>query len=157
MNLVSMVSMKYLKFLAALFGLAIGLTMSVSTALAGHSDTTPNLLPHGEYTIWSPNADAPNFGSDPNMSAADLAGVTNQVSTALDPLTIIIVYENTICTGGPCGVTYLNPETNFAKCYGYSAGLMTGVDVNSAAPRHNRPARHYLWTGGRLACQVRKL
>ena len=134
MTLSSVVKTKYAVALAALLGLTIGLALSISAALATHTDVNTNPLPHGTYKIWSPNATTPNFGRDPNMSAADAAGVTGHVATPTDPVTVIIVYENTICSGLPCGVTYLNPVTDFASCFGYSGGIMTGVDVNKTAP-----------------------
>ncbi len=107
------------------------------TAQAGHGIPP---IPHATIKIWSPNAVAgPSFGNDPNMTVTDPAGATAQVATAGDPLTIVTVYENTSCSGLPCGVTYWNPETDVFRCYGYSGGAMTGVDVNRSAPVKTGP------------------
>ncbi|HEV8583407.1 MAG TPA: thrombospondin type 3 repeat-containing protein [Methylomirabilota bacterium] len=90
----------------------------------------------GTYKIWTPNTGdfATDFGFDPNMSTTDFTGSTLHVATPINPLTNITVYENTFCSGLPCGVTYWNPVTNLFKCYGYSGGCMTGVSVNQSAP-----------------------
>lgn len=80
----------------------------------------------GTYRVWDTNA---TLGNDPNQSIADPEGLSGHVSTPANPLTIATVYENTFCSGAPCGVTYWNPETNQFRCYGYSSGSMTGVDI----------------------------
>ncbi|MBI4603065.1 MAG: thrombospondin type 3 repeat-containing protein [Planctomycetes bacterium] len=61
----------------------------------------------------------------------DPAGITAQGTGSP---TIVTVYENTFHAGGPCGVAYWNPVTNFFKWYGYGSGFQTGVDINRGAP-----------------------
>jgi hypothetical protein len=78
------------------------------------------LLPTADYRIWDTNGNG--LGNDPNQSQADALGLTVHVASPISPLTVVTVYENTICSGAPCGVTYWNPETNLFKCYGYSSG-----------------------------------
>jgi len=80
-------------------------------AYAGHG------LSHATIKIWNPNATSPSFGFDPNMTVADTGGVTVHVATPANPLTIVTVYENTVCSGHPCGVTYWNPTTNVFKLH----------------------------------------
>ena len=126
--------------IALLVAMAVGLALvglraySSTPATAGHS------LPHATIKIWDPNTSSPRFGNDPNMTVADPGGVTAHVATVADPLTIATVFENTICSGFPCGVTYWNPATNVFKCYGYSSGVMNGIDVNRGAPLKAPPA-----------------
>ncbi|MBI4241622.1 MAG: hypothetical protein HY613_07885 [Candidatus Rokubacteria bacterium] len=74
------------------------------------------------------------------MTVSDPNGASLHVATAGAPFTNITVMENTFCSGLPCGVTYWNPATNVFKCYGYSSGSMTGVDVNVSAPLIAPPA-----------------
>ncbi len=90
----------------------------------------------GTITIWDANLPdgSPGFGNDPNMSVADPAGVTGHVASPGAALTIATVFENTGCSGQPCGITYWNPGINLFRCYGYSSGAMTGVDLNQSAP-----------------------
>ncbi len=85
-----------------------------------------------DFKFWDVGLGAPDFGWDPNQSVADVGGLTSHFSTT--DLTIASVYENTFCPGGPCGVTYWQPDTNQFRCYGYSSGAMTGVDINQSAP-----------------------
>lgn len=84
-----------------------------------------------EFKIWETQ---PWFGNDPNQTIADINGLTAQVNTPTNPLTVVTVYENTWCSGWPCGVTYWNPVTNLHRCYGYSSGVMRGVDLSIWAP-----------------------
>ena len=93
----------------------------------------------GTYKIWDPNTTDPILGNDPNQTIADVLGLSSQVATPAEPLTVVTVYENTVCSGHPCGVTYWNPETDLFRCYGYSSGAMTGVDVNVEAPEETAP------------------
>ena len=83
------------------------------------------------YSIWNAQ---PHFANDPNQTAADPLGVTGHVATDTEPLSLATVYENTNCSGRPCGATYWNPVTNLFKCYGYSSGSMNGIDINSTGP-----------------------
>lgn len=92
----------------------------------------PDPLPPADVTIW----DGVGFGLgiNPDQSTADPLGVTAHVATAAAPLTITTVYENTICPGGPCGITFWNPVTNVFKCFGVTFGFQAAVDVNRSAP-----------------------
>ena len=106
----------------------------------GTGDERP--LPHATCRIWSPAAvPAADYSLntglirvDPNQTIADTGGLTSHVNTAADPLTIATVYENTGCSGLPCGVTYWNPATDDFKCYGYSGGFMSGISLHTTAP-----------------------
>ena len=135
---------KYFRFLVA-FGLAVALGFAVGLVGNGplpafaHTDVNANPLPHATYRIWDLNTSTPGtpnplFGGDANMTVSDAAGVTVHVATAAFPFTNVTVMENTFCSSLPCGVTYWNPGTDVFKCYGYSGGSMTGVDVNVSAP-----------------------
>ena len=112
-------------------GLGLGLALPLP-ASATHTDGSGNLLPHATIKIWSPTATSPSFGDDPTMTVADPYGLTGHVVSGSYTLTVVTVYENTNCPGGPCGVAHWNPATGLAKCRGYSSGAMTGVDVSVA-------------------------
>ena len=85
-------------------------------------------LPSAEVRIWNTR---PNLGRDPTESVDDPAGVTSQ-GTGVP--TIVTLYENTTHPGGPCGVAYWNPVSNFFKWYGFGLGFQSGIDINRAAP-----------------------
>src|SRR5712691_4042254 len=85
-------------------------------------------LPSATVKIW--DAVGNGLGINPDQSRADFTGVTAQVATAAAPLTIVTVYENTICPGGPCGITFWNPVTNVFKCFGVTGGFQAASAVN---------------------------
>lgn len=131
---------KFLQF-AMMFGLSVPLVLTggPQPAFAAHVDVNGNPLPHATYRIWDLNAAAPLFGYDANMTVSDPNGASLHVASAGAPFTNITVMENTFCSSRPCGVTYWNPATNAFKCYGYSDGAMTGVDVNISGPTLTAP------------------
>jgi hypothetical protein len=88
----------------------------------------PDPLPSAKVKIW--DAVGNGLGFNPDQSRADFTGVTAQVATAAAPLTIVTVYENTICPGGPCGITFWNPVTNLFKCFGVTGGFQAASAVN---------------------------
>ena len=90
-------------------------------------DTAPLPLPPATLSVWNTQ---PTLGNDPDESVADLAGVTVHAAAPGFPLTIVTAYENTFCSGLPCGVTFWNPATNYFKCYGFSAGTTVSIDVD---------------------------
>jgi len=92
----------------------------------------PDPLPPADVRIW--DAVGSGLGRNPDQSTADPLGVTTHVATAAAPLTITTVYENTICPGGPCGITFWNPVTNVFKCFGVTSGFQAAVDINRSAP-----------------------
>lgn len=100
-------------------------------AYASHTDGAGNPLPHASVTVWNAQ---PSLGFDPDESVADPTGLTAHVATAAAPLTIVTVYENTTCPGGPCGITFWNPVTNTFKCFGVTSGFQAAVDINRSAP-----------------------
>ncbi len=111
---------------SAVVGIMLGL--GLATALPASAQIT------GDYTVWTPRNTAPSIANDPNMSDLDPAGATDQVDDPAAPLSVVTVYENTGCSGFPCGDTYWNPVTNEFRCYGYSSGSMRGVEVNRSGP-----------------------
>lgn len=104
--------------------LSVALITSFSTPAIGQ-------YPDGTITLW------PISGTicvNPNSSVADTIGVTKQVATSANPLTVATVIENTCHPGGPCGVIYWNPANNFFKWYGFGSGFQSGIDLNQSSP-----------------------
>ena len=104
--------------------LALALIGVVATA-----SSAPAQLPQAEVKLWNT---LPSLGRDPTESVDDPAGITNHHGTGSP--TIATIYENTFCSGRPCGVTYWNPDTNLFVCYGFGSGFQAGIDINRSAP-----------------------
>lgn len=104
--------------------LALATVLSAGFALAQALDP----LPSATVKIW--DAVGNGLGINPDQSRADFTGVTAQVATVAAPLSIVTVYENTICPGGPCGITFWNPVTNLFKCFGVTSGFQAASAVN---------------------------
>lgn len=113
------------RVISTLLVIAPCLALGVRPGFAGHG------LPHATVRIWDI---LPHTGPDPSESVEDIDGVTQHVATPANPLTVVTVIENTSHGGGPCGVIYWNPATNFFKWYGFGGGFQSGVDANLSAP-----------------------
>ena len=70
----------------------------------------------------------------PDEAIEDVGGLTNQVATAADPLTIVTSIECATNPGGPCGVFYWNPATNVFRDFGFGFGFQSGIDLTRTAP-----------------------
>src|SRR5258708_7651024 len=93
----------------------------------------PLPLPSATVKIW--DAIGAGLGTNPGQSNADFLGVTAQVATAASPLSIVTLYDNTICPDGPAGITFWNPVTNVFKCFGLTGGsFLADSAVNLKAP-----------------------
>ena len=116
----------------------------------GHTDGSGNPLPHATVRVWDTR---PLLGADPDDSVHDIGGLTIDVATAANPLTIATAWENTTCPGGPCGAMLWNPATDDFHCWGVTGGFTASVDLNTSAPVLTDGAgRTYgpgdVWVGG---------
>lgn len=98
---------------------------------SGHVDGSGNPLPHATVRVWDTR---PLLGFDPDDSVADIGGLTLDVATVANPLTIATAWENTTCPGGPCGAMLWNPATNDFSCWGITGGFTASIDLNTSAP-----------------------
>jgi hypothetical protein len=89
-------------------------------------------------TIGGPSSGFPP-GNNPNSSRADITGLTKQVATTANPLTIVTNFENIIHVGGPCGAAFWNPVTNKWRWIGYSSGFTAGLDLDVSGPTLTAP------------------
>jgi DNA-binding beta-propeller fold protein YncE len=118
------------------FKLTIAATVLVASALASSGAAQ---LPDATVKVWH-IADV--IGFNPDECVEDIGGLTDQVDSPLDSdgdglpdqLTIVTAIENTFNFGGPCGVIYWNPVTNFFRDFGFSSGFQSGIDLNTDAP-----------------------
>ena len=115
-------------FAAFLYTLHLSAFAPLVPAAAGAPASGLPVAPTAEVRLWNTR---PLLGFDPTESVDDPAGITAQ-GTGVP--TIVTIYENTTHPGGPCGVSYWNPVTNFFKWYGFGSGFLSGVDINRSAP-----------------------
>ncbi len=119
-------------FVALARGAAVAaLWLPMAGVTYGHTDGDGNPLPHATVRVWDTR---PLLGFDPDDSVHDIAGLTLDVATALNPLTIATAWENTTCPGGPCGAMLWNPATDDFSCWGIAGGFTASVDLNGSAP-----------------------
>lgn len=116
---------------------------------ATHTDGAGHPLPHAKVKVW-PTVGP--LGFNPDDSVEDVKGLTMDVATAANPLTIATAWENTTCPGGPCGGMLWNPVTNDFECWGVTGGFTASVDLNLKAPVLTGFARMFqpgdLWVAG---------
>lgn len=120
----------FIAFLIVATAAVVALATS-GDAQAGHGDGGGNPLPHASVKIWNVQ---PLLGNNPDDSVEDVAGLTVDVATVANPLTIATAWENTFCPGGPCGAMLWNPATDDFQCWGITGGFTASIDVNTAAP-----------------------
>ncbi len=117
---------------------------------SSHTDGSGNPLPHATVRVWDTR---PLLGRDPDDSVHDIGGLTVDVATPANPLTIATAWENTTCPGGPCGAMLWNPATDDFECWGVTGGFTASVDLNTSAPvLTDAGGRTYgpgdVWVGG---------
>lgn len=106
------------------------LALALSALLGGVQVAYAQALPTAQVKIWP--AGGAFGGADPDESVVDITGLTAQVATPQNPLTIVTSWDSGGC--GSCAITYLNPATNTIRCEGFSAGFIPAVDINRRAP-----------------------
>ncbi len=111
------------------------LLASTFLAAAGFA-TGPAYSATATVSVWNI---VPTFGFNPDASKEDIAGVTAQVATAANPLSVAFMMDNDSIPIGPCAIVFFNPVTNFFKGYGIGGGFADGVDVNTSAPSFTGP------------------
>jgi hypothetical protein len=139
--------------LAILAFLALPVLLMFRMANAHAAACTPTVGPPPVacVTVWPTDNPAvttvtiggPSFGFppgiNPNSSRADTTGLTQQVATAANPLTVVTNFENIIHVGGPCGVAFWNPITNKWRWIGFSSGFTAGLDLDRTGPTLTAP------------------
>ncbi len=119
-------------YIAGMFGIT-SLILALWAVLSGtgHLLYATHGLPHVTVTVWGITTP---IGFNPNASVEDIGGLTLHVATSANPQSIVNNIENTTHPGGPCGMIFWNPVTNFFKWYGFGFGFQAGLSLNRSAP-----------------------